>query len=157
MTDKDRLEIIEEMRAIDPETGKPKHTQKEVAERLDLSRGRVAQLERENNLKPHQISYVQDNQEDSDSNQSGENGNQIRSENGGSEGESGTGTGTGMSEQESNESENDDEFVCTSCGNNTYHSANDYLNRFGDNLSQSQIQAVNNADKICASCGTTHP
>lgn len=157
MTGKDRLETIREMRAIDPETGQPKHTQKEVAEELGVTRARISQIESEHNLKPHQISYVQDNQENKDEIQTGEGGDSIRKETGGREERESGESGERMSESESeSESEDSDGFICTNCGNNTYHSANDYLNKFGERLNQEQINAVNNASKICASCGTTH-
>jgi transcriptional regulator with XRE-family HTH domain len=145
------------MRGIDPETGKPKHTQKEVAQELEVNRTRVSQLEKKYDLKPHQITYADNDSEITDKVPSSKDGNKFWAKTRGeSEWQSEQQSEEGefeMTEEGENEPE---EWTCTSCGNNTYYSATQYLNKYGDRINKSQREAVNNSEKVCASCGTLH-
>lgn len=148
-----RLETIREMRALD-ETGQPKHTQVEVAEELDISQARVSQLERTHNLKPHQITYDENNQENQEVLDDNQEGMGIRSENEGSK-EGATRRGKErMSDEGNNDDDNQsDDWVCTSCGNDEYYSASEYVSKYGDKLEETHRRTLHNASKVCANCG----
>lgn len=129
----DRKRTIREMRKIDPETGKPEHTQQEVADKLGLSRGRISQIEKQMGFHPLQTiqdSEMEDKDEDKDSKSMPE-----------------------KQDEEPDEKETDS-WICNSCGNNTFYDANEYLDRFIDHLNRNQIKKVKNGKRVCAACGT---
>lgn len=148
----DRYETIRDMRQIDPDTGKPKHTQKEVADELGLSRGRVTQLEKEMGFNPYMAalkSKDEPNPENSDTmteteteNENDESDEQVKPE---IENQNST-----TKVEENTEGE---DWMCGSCGNNTFYDSKAYLNRFAERLTKEQLKAVRKGDKVCAACG----
>lgn len=133
----DREELIREMRKFDPESGRPKCTQKEVGRKLGLTRARISQIEGNMDFNPYsealEMAEITDDENDDNENMSEEE--------------------TETETEEPNGKNESDDWVCNSCGNNTYYSSKGYLNRFAENLNKSQLQAVRKGDRVCAACG----
>lgn len=130
----EQIHTIHKMREPD-ESGRPKHTQAEVAAELGKSQTWIS-------LKEDELGIRQ-----------GFRANRTVEKSETEENETNIQAGNEESEMSEENEEENDEWVCGGCGSHEYYDAGEYADAHIEELNKSQVRMLDKHSKVCVQCG----